>query len=149
MPALQMKAKPNVGCLREGSNLHTGHHSTKISKRSGFQVKISKQAAMLDTSAQSHEDGEQLFYSSHVKNFSPANSILWSGIYNSLFICLCQIPAVCCQSYNIFPPFSWGTYKNLDWMSAKFGLVVCFCVCGWMVVVVFFLLVVENGSYIV
>ncbi|XXG67775.1 hypothetical protein AAC387_Pa06g1040 [Persea americana] len=56
MPALQMKAKPNVGCLREGSSLHAGHHSTKISKRSGFQVKISKQAAMLDTSVQSHED---------------------------------------------------------------------------------------------
>lgn len=39
---------------------------------------------------------------------------------------------------NIFSPFSRGTYKNLDWMSAKYGLVVCFCMGGWMVVVVFF-----------
>lgn len=56
MPSLQMKVKSNVGCLREGSSLHVCCKSTKISKGSGFQVKISQQAAVSDTSILNDQD---------------------------------------------------------------------------------------------
>ncbi|XP_058095251.1 uncharacterized protein LOC131240796 isoform X2 [Magnolia sinica] len=56
MPALQMKTKSSAGCLREGDGLHVCRQSTKISKSTQFQVKISQEAAVLDSSIQNHWD---------------------------------------------------------------------------------------------
>ncbi|XP_077227096.1 uncharacterized protein LOC143860392 [Tasmannia lanceolata] len=56
MPALQMKSKSSVGCLRERNSLHACHQSNKISKSSRFQVKISPQTAELGTSIQNQRD---------------------------------------------------------------------------------------------
>ncbi|XP_077252345.1 uncharacterized protein LOC143891689 [Tasmannia lanceolata] len=51
-----MKTKSSVGFLREGNSLHACHQSNKISKSSRFQVKISQQAALLDSSIQNQKD---------------------------------------------------------------------------------------------
>ncbi|KAL5990029.1 hypothetical protein ACLOJK_010925 [Asimina triloba] len=52
MPALQMKTKSSVGHLKEGDGLHVCRQSSKISKSSKSQFKLSQEAAVLDTSVQ-------------------------------------------------------------------------------------------------
>ncbi|XP_043689456.1 CTD small phosphatase-like protein 2-A isoform X2 [Telopea speciosissima] len=56
MPALKMKAKSNLDCLREGHSLRLCNKSCKISKNSSQQVRISQQAAELDTDLQKSLD---------------------------------------------------------------------------------------------
>ena len=57
-----MKKNLNVGGLREGNDLRVCRQSSKISKSSCFQVKISQQGALLESSIQNHQDGEHLFF---------------------------------------------------------------------------------------
>ncbi|RWR97369.1 NLI interacting factor [Cinnamomum micranthum f. kanehirae] len=51
-----MKKNSNVGGLREGNDLHVCRQSSKISKSSCFQVKISQQGALLESSTLNHQD---------------------------------------------------------------------------------------------
>ncbi|XXG61660.1 hypothetical protein AAC387_Pa05g0212 [Persea americana] len=51
-----MKKNLNVGGLREGNDLRVCRQSSKISKSSCFQVKISQQGALLESSIQNHQD---------------------------------------------------------------------------------------------
>lgn len=56
-----MKTKSNIG-LSDGNDLHVCRQSAKISKPSCFQVEISQQAALIESSIQNHhQDGERLF----------------------------------------------------------------------------------------
>ncbi|XP_058101168.1 uncharacterized protein LOC131245612 [Magnolia sinica] len=51
-----MKGKPNMGQLTEGHGLHVCRQSTKITKSPRFQVKLSEQAAKLDSSIENHQE---------------------------------------------------------------------------------------------
>ncbi|OVA19779.1 NLI interacting factor [Macleaya cordata] len=56
MPALKMKTKPCTGCSREAKGLHVCHKSSKISKNSFSQVRLSQHTADLEASIENHHD---------------------------------------------------------------------------------------------
>ncbi|MGD7340672.1 hypothetical protein ACQCRO_27590, partial [Ralstonia pseudosolanacearum] len=68
MPALKMKTATNLICSSEGSGLGVCQKSSKISKNSCSQVRISLQAEDLQSSTQSNED-----FSSNIELFSSEN----------------------------------------------------------------------------
>ncbi|XP_010247427.1 PREDICTED: CTD small phosphatase-like protein 2-A isoform X3 [Nelumbo nucifera] len=66
MPALKMKAKSRTGCIKDGNGLRVCQRSSKISKDSCFQVRMSQQEAELGSSI---EDCQDVFPSIEVPSY--------------------------------------------------------------------------------
>ena len=58
MPSVKMKTKSSAGCFVEQNGLHVCQKSSMISKNLLSRVKISQQAAELETCIPSSQDGE-------------------------------------------------------------------------------------------